>query len=63
MDYTDGIKYLKEHNITKDDGTFYEFGDVSFSTLLATFMYGSRQTLRVHRVYMHTYKGAVHLGT
>ncbi|GAV07557.1 hypothetical protein RvY_17380 [Ramazzottius varieornatus] len=27
MDYTDAIKYLKEHNITKDDGTFYEFGD------------------------------------
>lgn len=27
MDYTDAIKYLKEHNITKDDGTFYEFGE------------------------------------
>lgn len=27
MDYTDAITYLKEHNITKDDGTFYEFGD------------------------------------
>ncbi|OQV18390.1 Asparagine--tRNA ligase, cytoplasmic [Hypsibius exemplaris] len=27
MDYSDAIKYLKEHNITKDDGTFYEFGE------------------------------------
>ncbi|XP_077985368.1 asparagine--tRNA ligase, cytoplasmic-like [Glandiceps talaboti] len=27
MDYTEAIVYLKEHNITKDDGTFYEFGD------------------------------------
>ena len=31
MDYTDAITYLKEHNITKDDGTFYEFGDVSLN--------------------------------
>ena len=30
MDYADGIKYLKEHGITKDDGTYYEFGEVSF---------------------------------
>ena len=29
MDYTDAIKWLKENNVTKDDGTFYEFGDVS----------------------------------
>lgn len=28
MDYADAIKYLKENNITKDDGTFYEFGEV-----------------------------------
>ncbi|KRT83306.1 tRNA synthetase, partial [Oryctes borbonicus] len=27
MDYTDAIKYLKEHNITKEDGSFYEFGE------------------------------------
>lgn len=27
MDYSDAIKYLKEHGITKDDGTFYEFGE------------------------------------
>lgn len=27
MDYSDGIKYLKEHGITKADGTFYEFGE------------------------------------
>lgn len=27
MHYSDAIKYLKEHNITKEDGTFYEFGE------------------------------------
>jgi len=27
LKYEDAIKYLKEHDITKDDGTFYEFGD------------------------------------
>jgi asparaginyl-tRNA synthetase len=27
MDYKDAIIYLKENNITKDDGTFYEFGE------------------------------------
>ena len=29
MAYTDAIKYLKEHDIKKDDGSYYEFGDVS----------------------------------
>jgi len=29
MNYTDAITYLKEHNICKDDGSFYEFGEVS----------------------------------
>ncbi|KAJ8304789.1 hypothetical protein KUTeg_018372 [Tegillarca granosa] len=28
MAYTEAIDYLKANNITKDDGTFYEFGDV-----------------------------------
>jgi len=27
MDYQDAIKYLKEHDIKKDDGSYYEFGD------------------------------------
>ncbi|KAF1744240.1 hypothetical protein MXB_5163 [Myxobolus squamalis] len=27
MLYTDALKYLKDHNITKDDGTFYLFGE------------------------------------
>ncbi|XP_011506137.1 PREDICTED: asparagine--tRNA ligase, cytoplasmic isoform X2 [Ceratosolen solmsi marchali] len=27
MDYTQAIEYLKENNITKDDGSFYEFGE------------------------------------
>ena len=34
MNYTDAIVYLKEHDIRKDDGTFYEFGEVS--TILYT---------------------------
>ncbi|GAB6031206.1 Asparagine--tRNA ligase, cytoplasmic [Chamberlinius hualienensis] len=27
VDYKDAIKYLKENNITKEDGSFYEFGE------------------------------------
>lgn len=27
MDYKDAIKYLREHDIKKDDGSYYEFGD------------------------------------
>lgn len=27
MDYKDAITYLKDHDIRKDDGTFYEFGE------------------------------------
>ncbi|RWS25912.1 asparagine--tRNA ligase: cytoplasmic-like isoform X1 [Leptotrombidium deliense] len=27
MDYKDAIEYLKNNNITKEDGTFYEFGE------------------------------------
>ena len=32
MPYSEAIQYLKDHNITKDDGTFYEFGDVRQET-------------------------------
>jgi len=27
MDYTDAIKWLKENDVKKDDGTYYEFGE------------------------------------
>ncbi|XP_055389274.1 asparagine--tRNA ligase, cytoplasmic [Condylostylus longicornis] len=27
MNYSDAIKWLKDNNVTKDDGTFYEFGE------------------------------------
>ena len=30
MNYTEAIEYLKKNNITKDDGSFYEFGEVCF---------------------------------
>lgn len=30
MNYVDAIKWLKDNNVTKDDGTFYEFGEVYF---------------------------------
>ena len=29
MDYKEAIEYLREHDIKKDDGTYYEFGEVS----------------------------------
>ena len=29
MTYSEAITYLKENDITKEDGTFYEFGEVS----------------------------------
>lgn len=28
MNYSEAIEYLRVNNITKDDGTFYEFGEV-----------------------------------
>ena len=28
MNYAEGIEWLKEHDVRKDDGTFYEFGEV-----------------------------------
>lgn len=28
MNYSDAIIWLKEHDIKKDDGTYYEFGEV-----------------------------------
>ncbi len=27
MDYSEAIKYLKEHDIKKEDGSYYEFGE------------------------------------
>ena len=45
MDYAEAIKYLKEHDIRKDDGTFYEFGEVSNAIRLVIFFY---LLIRVH---------------
>lgn len=30
MDYKKAIEFLRENNITKEDNTFYEFGEVIF---------------------------------
>lgn len=41
MDYSDAIKYLKENNITKEDGSFYEFGEVcSFFVYILAYQIG-----------------------
>ena len=29
MNYGDAITYLREHEIKKEDGSYYEFGEVS----------------------------------
>lgn len=43
MNYADAITYLKENNITKEDGSFYEFGEVNFTLcfifFILTFMF------------------------
>lgn len=33
MDYSEAIQWLKDNNVTKDDGTFYGFGEVFISLL------------------------------
>ena len=44
MAYTDAIVFLKENNITKEDGSFYEFGDVSYVSPLVKLLW--RTSLR-----------------
>lgn len=29
MNYSEAIEWLKQHDVKKDDGTFYEFGEVA----------------------------------
>jgi len=36
MDYKDAIEYLRANNIKKEDGTFYEFGDVCLAAHVKT---------------------------
>lgn len=42
MNYTEAIEWLKEHDIKKDDGSYYEFGEVM--TDHKTQMYMNRDT-------------------
>jgi asparaginyl-tRNA synthetase len=35
MNYSDAIEYLKKNNITKEDGSFYEFGEVCMPVLFS----------------------------
>lgn len=66
MNYSDAIKYLKEHDIKKEDGTYYEFGEVhemniiinnSFCQRMQNVFYSSyrvgdcKPSLRVRPVY------------
>jgi len=44
MNYSDAIEYLRENNITKEDGSFYEFGDVRINILVHLITY-SRQNV------------------
>ena len=37
MDYADAIKYLRENEITKEDGSYYEFGEASTFLFLFNF--------------------------
>lgn len=41
MNYADAIVYLKKHDIRKDDGTFYEFGEVSAVKFFNKFVFYS----------------------
>ena len=34
MNYTDAITYLKDNDIKKEDGTYYEFGEVKLLSSL-----------------------------
>lgn len=29
MNYVEAIEWLREHDVKKDDGTYYEFGEVT----------------------------------
>lgn len=31
MDYTEAIEWLRENDVKKDDGSYYEFGEVNMS--------------------------------
>lgn len=37
MNYSEAIVYLKENGITKEDGSFYEFGEVGLVIISLSF--------------------------
>lgn len=49
MDYADAIKWLKENNVTKDDGTFYEFGEVLICFKLKVLLYSNQMNIRTYQ--------------
>lgn len=38
MDYKEAIEFLRENNITKEDNSFYEFGEVIFVNHFIVFL-------------------------
>lgn len=40
MDYKMAIEFLRENNITKEDNSFYEFGEVVLMRHLILFYFG-----------------------
>ena len=58
MNYSDAIKYLKEHDIKKEDGTYYEFGEVSnFIRLLSKNL---RHLILISSWYVHSSEDPPH---
>lgn len=39
MDYKAAIKFLRENNITKEDNSFYEFGEVILCVIFSLYFY------------------------
>lgn len=50
MPYTEAIEYLKANDIRKDDGTFYEFGEVRFKFVCPVHVIN----VETHHILLHS---------